>query len=192
MCPSVRRYLHCEGHGAMTTSATVKVSRESRGSNPSPNGRAWTVVIDGSVVGSIADAHTVELPVEPGRHSLRVASMRYLLSRERSFEATDGQVVEFSCHARARHPFSSLLAESAGPTCWVRPVEGGPVWVRALPSWASARRRRVPGAAASPYGRSGCGTHPPPTGRGHRGRWDLSAAVSAYGHSRITSRECRC
>jgi ABC-2 type transport system ATP-binding protein len=62
------------------------------------------VLIDGSVVGSIANEQTVEIPVAPGRHALRVQSMRYLHSPDASFEADGGQVAAFSCRARSLSP----------------------------------------------------------------------------------------
>jgi ABC-2 type transport system ATP-binding protein len=85
----------------MSASATVKLSRKGRGSNPSPHGRPWQVLIDGSVVGQIAKGQTVELAVEPGGHRLRVRSKSYLCSPERSFEASGGRALGFSCESRA-------------------------------------------------------------------------------------------
>src|ERR1700681_1786652 len=88
----------------MTATATVRLSRKSWGSSHSGKARTWQVVIDGGIVGSISNQQTVELPVEPGRHTLRVRSMENLLSPEVSFEVTDGQVVGFSCHPRSLTP----------------------------------------------------------------------------------------
>jgi hypothetical protein len=85
----------------MPAMATVRLSRKSWGSSHSVRARTWKVVIDGSVVGSISNGQTVELPVEPGPHALRVRSMRYLLSPEEPFETIERQVVRFSCHPRS-------------------------------------------------------------------------------------------
>jgi ABC-2 type transport system ATP-binding protein len=74
------------------------------GSSHSRRARTWTVVIDGSVVGSISNERTVEIPVEPGQHLLRVKSTSYLFSPEESFEAVAGKVVKFSCHPRSLSP----------------------------------------------------------------------------------------
>jgi hypothetical protein len=52
---------------------------------------------DGKSVGSLDNRETVEKTVEPGRHSLRITKGRYA-SRERSFDAADGDVVAFRCH----------------------------------------------------------------------------------------------
>jgi hypothetical protein len=57
---------------------------------------AFDVLVDGKSAGSI-DAHeTVEMPVEPGRHTLQVRYGRYS-SRTAAFDAAEGQVVAFRC-----------------------------------------------------------------------------------------------
>ena len=78
--------------------------------------REWQIVIDGNVVGSIASQRTVELPVEPGRHALRLRSHGHF-SPERSFEAADGQVVSFSCRAATLWPM--YLAALVKPDLWI-------------------------------------------------------------------------
>ncbi|HEY3843581.1 MAG TPA: ATP-binding cassette domain-containing protein [Acidimicrobiales bacterium] len=80
----------------------MQLTRQAWGSG---RGRTWSVLIDGSVVGSISNQETIDLPIEPGRHALRVRSMRFLLSPEQSFEAAEGQVIGFSCQSKSRHPF---------------------------------------------------------------------------------------
>jgi ABC-2 type transport system ATP-binding protein len=62
-------------------------------------------VLDGTVVDALRNGETIDLPVEPGHHGLRVRSGRYLASPERSFEAGDGRIVGFSCRSRPQHPF---------------------------------------------------------------------------------------
>jgi hypothetical protein len=64
----------------------------------------WTAEVDGVAVGSISNEATVELPVEPGDHVLRVRSTRLLCSPERPFDAAEGRVVVFSCHPRSLTP----------------------------------------------------------------------------------------
>jgi ABC-2 type transport system ATP-binding protein len=86
----------------MTTTATVRVTRTGRGSSQS---RSWEVVLDGDIVDSLGSGETVELPVEPGPHALRVRSRRFLASPERSFAAGDGRIAGFSCRTRPQHPF---------------------------------------------------------------------------------------
>lgn len=90
--------------GVMTATATVRLSRKSWISSHSDRARTWKVEIDGRIVGSIANQQTVELPVEPGRHTLRVRSMQHLLSPEQSFDVSAGHIVGFSCHPRSLTP----------------------------------------------------------------------------------------
>jgi ABC-2 type transport system ATP-binding protein len=63
------------------------------------------VVIDGSVVSSIPNNETVDLPVEAGHHAVQVTSMRFLRSPKESLEVAEGQVIGLSCRRRPRHPF---------------------------------------------------------------------------------------
>jgi ABC-2 type transport system ATP-binding protein len=94
-----------ETYNAMTGSATVRLTRQGGGSGDSHNGRAWQVLIDGSVVGPLPNNETVDLPVEAGCHSVQVSSMRFLRSPKESLEVAEGQVTGLSCRRRARHPF---------------------------------------------------------------------------------------
>jgi len=89
----------------MTEAATLRLTRKGPGSRASLTGRPWQVLVDGSVVESLSELETVEIRVEPGPHVLRVRSRRYLLSPERRVEPVAGQVLGFSCQARARSPF---------------------------------------------------------------------------------------
>ena len=88
----------------MTTPTTVKLSRKGWGSSHSRHARPWKVEVDGKTVRTISNEETVELRVEPGRHALRVRSMRFLSSPEKPFEADEEQVVGFSCHPRSLSP----------------------------------------------------------------------------------------
>lgn len=74
--------------------ATLKLTRHLIGVQIRRGG--FDVLVDGNSVGSL-DAHaTIEAPVEPGRHTLRVRYGRYS-SRTAAFDAADGQVVAFRC-----------------------------------------------------------------------------------------------
>jgi ABC-2 type transport system ATP-binding protein len=63
------------------------------------------VLVDGSVVGSVPNNETVDLPLEAGRHAVQVKSMRFLRSPEQSVVVSEGQVIGLSCRRRPRHPF---------------------------------------------------------------------------------------
>jgi hypothetical protein len=57
----------------------------------------FEIVVDGRSTASIEHGDTVEVPVEPGHHALRIRSGRYS-SRELSFDAADGDVISFRCY----------------------------------------------------------------------------------------------
>ena len=59
----------------------------------------YDVVVDGERVGSLELNDTIELPVEPGRHTLQVRNGRNS-SRARTFEAAEGEVVAFRCSGK--------------------------------------------------------------------------------------------
>jgi hypothetical protein len=63
----------------------------------------FEISVDGKSVGSIKYGETVETPLEPGRHILRLRVGRYS-SRDRSFDATDGEIVSFRCHGAMMWP----------------------------------------------------------------------------------------
>jgi len=87
----------------MTPAGSVSVSWTGRGAS---GGHAtWDVLIDESAVGSVSQGQEAQLPIEPGPHTVRVRSNRYLSSPALPFEVAVGRTVSFSCRPRARHPF---------------------------------------------------------------------------------------
>ena len=56
----------------------------------------YDVVVDGERVGSVEMNDTIEIPVEPGRHTLKVRGGRKSSSTE-TFGATEGEIVAFRC-----------------------------------------------------------------------------------------------
>jgi hypothetical protein len=77
----------------------------------------WQILIDGTEAGSIDRQQVVELPVEPGHHTLRVKRSERFLSRERSFDAADEQVVRFSCRSQLMWPM--YIASLIRPDLWI-------------------------------------------------------------------------
>lgn len=75
-------------------SATLRMRREGAGIELR-RGR-FEIVADGQPVGSIEWHQTVEMPLEPGHHTLRVRAGRYS-SRDHSFDVADGETVDFRC-----------------------------------------------------------------------------------------------
>jgi hypothetical protein len=83
-------------------SATLKVTQESL-LNPAGILRGtFDVVVDGKSVGSIKWHETIEVPVEPGQHTLQVRKDRYS-SKVKAFDAAEEEFVAFRCNRR-RHP----------------------------------------------------------------------------------------
>lgn len=63
------------------------------------------VLLDGNDVASIEWKQAIEVPIEPGHHTLQVTSDRYS-SNERSFNTADGEIVNFLCNGRRSWPAS--------------------------------------------------------------------------------------
>jgi hypothetical protein len=82
-------------------SATLKLIREGVGAELRRG--TFDVLVDGKNVGTIERHDTVEVPIEPGRHSLQVRKGRYS-SPDVSFEVADGQVANFRCHGAMMWP----------------------------------------------------------------------------------------
>jgi hypothetical protein len=94
--------------------ATLRLTRRWGGVT---DGGKWQVIIDGEVAGSIDKKDTVEIPVEPGRHTLRVERSKRFLSRERAFQADDGEVAGFSCRSQMMWPM--YFAALVKPDLWI-------------------------------------------------------------------------
>jgi hypothetical protein len=97
----------------MMAAATLRLSRRWGGTG---NDREWGMEIDGSVVGSIAYRQTVELPIEPGHHTLRLSGGGHV-SPLRSFDTADGDVVSFRCRSALVWPV--MVAALVKPDLWI-------------------------------------------------------------------------
>jgi hypothetical protein len=75
-------------------SATLKLTHKATGAEVRRG--AYDVVIDGQQVGSVEMNDTLEIPVEPGRHTLQVSSGRKSNGVE-TFDAAEGETVAFRC-----------------------------------------------------------------------------------------------
>ena len=56
----------------------------------------YEVIVDGERVGSVAMNDTIEIPIDPGRHTLQIRSGRDS-SGARSFEAAEDEIVAYRC-----------------------------------------------------------------------------------------------
>jgi len=73
----------------------------------------YDVVVDGARVGSVDLNDTIEIPVEPGRHTLQVRNGRNS-SRTRTFDAAEGHIVAFRCGGK--RPLPTFLASFVVPS----------------------------------------------------------------------------
>jgi hypothetical protein len=77
-------------------SATLRVTHEVGFGIELRRGR-FEISVDDKGLGSLENHETVETPLEPGRHTIRIRKGRYS-SRDHSFDVADGEVVSFRCH----------------------------------------------------------------------------------------------
>lgn len=82
-------------------SATLKLTHKSIGVEVRRG--TYDVEVDGKRVGSVDMNDTMETPVEPGRHTLRIRNGRNS-SRTRTFDAADGDVIAFRCTGKSFLP----------------------------------------------------------------------------------------
>jgi hypothetical protein len=90
--------------------AALKVTHKAIGAEV--RRRAYDVVVDGERAGSVEMNHTIETPVGPGRHTVRVRNGRNSSSTE-SFDAAEDEIVAFRCTGKRFLPI--FLASFAVP-----------------------------------------------------------------------------
>jgi hypothetical protein len=89
-------------------SAMLKVTQESF-LNPAGIMRGtFDVLVDGKGVGSIQWHEAIEVPVEPGHHTVQIRKGRYS-SAVKAFDTADDDCVTFRCNRR-RHPLILAVA----------------------------------------------------------------------------------
>ncbi|MEO6885495.1 MAG: hypothetical protein ABI232_04295 [Jatrophihabitantaceae bacterium] len=81
--------------------ATLKVTHKAIGFEVRRG--TYDAVVDGQRVGSVEMNDTIEIPIEPGRHTLQIRSGRNS-SRTQSFDATESQTVVFRCTGKSFLP----------------------------------------------------------------------------------------
>jgi hypothetical protein len=94
-------------------SATLMLKREGLGIELRRG--PFEIAVDGGSVGSIDWHQTVDVPVEPGRHTIQITAGRYS-SRVEPFEVADGETVNFRCHGPMVWPryVASIVAPNLG------------------------------------------------------------------------------
>jgi hypothetical protein len=63
----------------------------------------FNVLVDGQPVRSINHQETIEVPIQPGHHTLQIRSGRYS-SRSHTFDALDDMIVNYRCHGPMMWP----------------------------------------------------------------------------------------
>jgi len=90
--------------------ATLKLTHKAIGAEVRRG--AYDVVLDGERVGSVEMNGTIEIPVEPGRHTLQVRNGRNSSSTQ-TFDATEGEIISFRCTGKRFLPI--FLASFVAP-----------------------------------------------------------------------------
>jgi hypothetical protein len=81
--------------------ATLKMTHKAIGAEVRRG--TYDILVDGQPAGSVTMNNAVEVPVEPGHHTLQIRSDRNS-SRVRSFEVSDSQTVSFRCTGKSFLP----------------------------------------------------------------------------------------
>ena len=79
--------------------------------------RSWQIHLDGKPAGAVGRLEVLELPVEPGHHTLQLTAKGHHRSPEHPFEARDESVVEFTCHSQPIWPL--MLMAFVVPGRWI-------------------------------------------------------------------------
>jgi hypothetical protein len=81
--------------------ATLKVTHKAIGVEVRRG--TYEIVVDGRHAGSLEMNDTIEIPVEPGHHTLKIRSGRNR-SRTKTFEAAESETVAFRCTGKSFLP----------------------------------------------------------------------------------------
>jgi hypothetical protein len=111
---------HSATRGDQPMSATLKVTHAAIGAEVRRG--PYEVVVDGERRGSVAMHGTIELPVEPGRHTLQVRHGRNASSTQ-TFDAAEGEIVAFRCTGKRFLPL--FLASFVVPSLGLKLVRVG-------------------------------------------------------------------
>jgi hypothetical protein len=82
-------------------SATLKLTHKTIGVEVRRG--PYDAIVDGTRAGSVEMDETIDIPVEVGRHTLRLRSGRNS-SRTKTFDAAEGEVIAFRCGGKSILP----------------------------------------------------------------------------------------
>ena len=86
-------------------SATLKLTHKTIGVEVRRG--TYDVVVDGKRAGSVELNETVDIPVEPGRHTVQVRTRRNS-SRSKTFDVAEGEIASFRCSGKSILPIFLL------------------------------------------------------------------------------------
>lgn len=86
-------------------SATLKLTHRTIGVEVRRG--TYEVLVDGRPAGSVELDETIEIPVEPGSHTVKIRSGRNS-SLTKTFEVADGEVVSYRCGGKSILPIFLL------------------------------------------------------------------------------------
>jgi hypothetical protein len=86
-------------------SATLKLTHKTIGVEVRRG--TYNAMVDGELAGSVELNETIDIPVEPGRHTLQVRNGRNS-SRTKTFDAAEGEIVSFRCSGKSILPIFLL------------------------------------------------------------------------------------
>jgi hypothetical protein len=100
-------------------SATLQLTHKAIGAEVRRD--PYDVVVDGEQSGSVKMNDTIEIPLEPGRHTLQVRDGRKSSNTE-PFDAAEGEIVAFRCTGKRFLPI--FLASFVVPRLALKLVRG--------------------------------------------------------------------
>jgi hypothetical protein len=86
-------------------SATLQLTHKTIGAEVRRG--TYDAMVDGKRAGSVELNETIDIPVEPGRHTLQVRSGRNS-SRTKTFDVGEGETVSFRCGGKSILPIFLL------------------------------------------------------------------------------------
>jgi hypothetical protein len=100
-------------------SATLRLDRTMPGMvvDVEDRKRTWNIRLDGRPAGTIARNDVLELPIEPGHHTLQLTSTGKRTSPVHGFDAAEESMVEFTCHSQPVWPL--MLMALVVPGRWI-------------------------------------------------------------------------
>jgi hypothetical protein len=130
--------------------ATVRLDRRWSGIGIGAQSEQWNIAIDGTVVGSIANTETVDVSVEPGHHTLRLAPAGTTAPSGRS---TSGRTRSSAFGAAVRESGRCWWRRSSTPTYGFR-SGGSDLARRCLAGTSSSGKIELSSSRSSPAPRA--------------------------------------